>query len=47
LEKFSELEFSVLCPGHGLFMVQGANHVVKEMKARLENSLYLPPVINI
>lgn len=46
LEKFSELEFSVLCPGHGLFMVQRANHVVKEMKAQLENSLYLPPVIN-
>ena len=45
ITKLTALEFTVLCPGHGLFVLSKAHAIVRRIHEKLTRSIFMPPVI--
>lgn len=45
VHKLARTHFDVLCPGHGLFLLNGGQRLAKQVDEKLSSSIYIPPVI--
>jgi glyoxylase-like metal-dependent hydrolase (beta-lactamase superfamily II) len=46
IQKLAQLHSEILCPGHGLFLLKGAQRLAQQVAERLARSIYIPPVIS-
>jgi hydroxyacylglutathione hydrolase len=45
IARLAAIEFTILCPGHGLFVLSEANAIVRRIHEKLTRSIFVPPVI--